>query len=64
VSRALTATVSDIDGDAGPVRWRVDGVWMAPGTNAMVVSENHLLEAVVRDARGATTTAIKELTCN
>ena len=63
-SRALTTTVSDPDGDAEPVRWRVDGLWMAPGTNAMVVSAAHVLDAVVRDARGATTTARKEVSCN
>ena len=64
VSRALTATVSDPDSDAGPVRWRVDGVWLAPGTSAMIITEPHVLEAIVRDARGATTTATKEVSCN
>lgn len=61
--RALTATVSDPNGDAGPVRWKVDGVLLAPGTSTMVVTGSHTLEAVVRDARGATTTAKKVVSC-
>lgn len=64
VARALTATVSDPDSDAGPVRWRVDGVLLAPGTNSMMVTEAHTLEAIVRDLRGATTTSTKEVSCN
>jgi hypothetical protein len=62
-SRALGATVSDPDGDAGSVRWRVDGVLMAAGTNTMVVSGPHQVDAVVRDSRGATTTATKVVSC-
>lgn len=61
--RALGATVSDPDGDAGSVRWRVDGVLMAAGTTAMVVSGAHQVDAVVRDGRGATTTATKVVSC-
>ncbi len=55
--RLLTASVSDPDDDAGPVRFRVDGVLLAPGTSRMIVSGPHTLDAIVRDARGATTTA-------
>ena len=61
--RALTASVSDPDADAGPVRWKVDGVLMAPGTSSMIVTGTHTLEAVVRDSRGATTTARRQVTC-
>ena len=63
VSRALSATVSDPNSDAGAVRWRVDGVLMAPGTTSMVVTGSHTVEAVVRDTRGATTTAKKVVSC-
>jgi hypothetical protein len=63
-SRSLIASVTDPDSDAGAVRWRVDGVLMAPGTSSMIVSEPHTLEAIARDSRGATTTATKELSCN
>ena len=62
-ARALTATVSDPNGDAGPVRWKVDGVLLAPGTSTMVVTGMHTLEAVVRDDRGATTTGKKVVSC-
>lgn len=64
VSRALTAMVTDPDSDAGAVRWRVDGVLMAPMTSSMVVTGTHTLEAIARDARGATTTSTKEVSCN
>ena len=63
-SRTLIAVVSDPDSDASAVRWRVDGVLMAPATTSMVVTGTHTLEAIVRDARGATTTATKEVSCN
>jgi len=62
-SRPLTATVSDPNGDAGSLRWRVDGVLLAPATTSMVVSGPHSIEAVVRDARGATTTAREDVSC-
>lgn len=62
--RALTATVSDPNGDAGAVRWKVDGVLLAPGTSTMVVTTSHTLEAVVRDGRGATTTGKKVISCS
>jgi len=62
--RSLTATTSDPNGDAGPVRWRVDGVLLAPGTVRMLVTRGHTLEAIVRDGRGATTTARKVITCS
>lgn len=64
VSRALTAMVTDPDSDASPVRWRVDGVLMAPTTSSIVVTETHTIEAIARDARGATTTVTKEVSCN
>jgi hypothetical protein len=46
-----------------PVPWRVDGVLLKAGTNSMVVTNAHTLEAIVRDSRGATTTARKAITC-
>jgi hypothetical protein len=64
LSRALTAVVSDPNSDAGNLRWKVDGILLAPGTNSMVVTEPHMLEVFVRDARGATTTSQKEISCN
>jgi len=63
LSRPLTATVFDPNGDAGTVRWRVDGVLMAPGTTSMVVTGSHTVEAVVHDSRGAATTAKKAVSC-
>ncbi len=62
-SRVLTAAVFDPNADAGPVRWKVDGALMAPGTSNMIVTGTHSLEAVVRDNRGATTTAKKVISC-
>lgn len=43
--RALAASVTDPNGDAGPVRWRVDGVLLAPGATSMIVSTPHTVEA-------------------
>jgi len=63
VSRALTATVSDANSDAGSVRWWVDGVLMAPSTSSMVISGPHTIEAVVRDGRGGSTTAKQVVSC-
>jgi hypothetical protein len=62
-ARALTATVSDPDADAGAVRWIVDGLLMAPGTTAITPGGSHTVSAVVRDGRGATTTATKVVSC-
>lgn len=62
--RSLTATVADPDGDASPPRWRVDGVLLAPGTSSITITQPHTIEAQVRDARGATTTSKKSVTCN
>ena len=62
-SRTLSATVADPNSDAGAVRWRVDGVLMAPSTSTLVVNGVHTVEAVVRDGRGATTTAKKVVSC-
>ncbi|HRI10540.1 MAG TPA: hypothetical protein PKW35_22120 [Nannocystaceae bacterium] len=64
VARALTATVSDPDDDADSLRWRVDGVLMAPGMTSMIVTKAHTLEAIGRDTRGAAATARKQVSCS
>ena len=61
---ALLDRVADPDGDASPPRWRVDGVLLAPGTSSITITQPHTIEAQVRDARGATTTSKKSVTCN
>ena len=56
-------SVSDADSDLASVRWRVDGVLMQYGITSMAFTQAHLLELVVRDARGATVTAKKNVGC-
>jgi hypothetical protein len=60
----LTQTSSDPDGDLASVRWTVDGVPIAPGTSTIPFTRAHVLRAVARDSRGATTTATQTVTCN
>lgn len=59
----LAKSVSDADGDLASVRWRVDGVLMQNGITSMPFTQPHLLELVVRDARGATVTKQKNVGC-
>lgn len=59
----LSKSVSDGDGDLASARWRVDGVLMQDGITSMSFTQPHLLELVVRDARGATITAKKNVGC-
>lgn len=49
--------------DTGALRWRVDGVLIAPGTNSIMVTGAHTVAAFVRDSRGATTTEEKVISC-
>jgi hypothetical protein len=56
-------SVSDADGDLASVRWRVDGVLMDDAITSMPFTQPHLLELVVRDARGATVTQQKNVGC-
>lgn len=39
--RTLTATINDPDDDIESLRWRVDGVMMAPGTAAIPINTTH-----------------------
>lgn len=62
--QTLSATASDPNGDlVTPVRWEVDGVRMAPGTSSIAFTRSHVLKAYGRDARGATTTKTKTVSC-
>jgi len=63
VARTLSATVTDPDSDAGALRWRVDGVLMAPSTTSIMVTGSHTVGAFVRDSRGATSTEEKVISC-
>ncbi len=62
-TRTLSKSVSDADADIASVRWRVDGVLMEDGITSMAFTQPHLLELVVRDARGATITTKKHVGC-
>jgi hypothetical protein len=59
----LTATTGDPDSDLDTVRWYVDDVLMVAGTTSMWTTTGHVLRAVARDDRGATTTATKTIAC-
>lgn len=60
----LTASVSDRDADVESERWFVDDVLMSNSLASMSFTEDHQLKLVVRDSRGATTTAVKDVQCN
>jgi hypothetical protein len=60
---ALTANVSDPDGDLLPLRWYVDDVLLSPTTTSIEVTQPHTFKAVARDARGATVSKTKAITC-
>jgi hypothetical protein len=59
----LQANASDRDNDLVSVRWRIDGVLMAPTTNSVSFTTGHVLAAIAEDARGARTTVRKVLAC-
>ncbi|MBK8240979.1 MAG: hypothetical protein IPK74_36135 [Deltaproteobacteria bacterium] len=63
VSRALTATVSDANNDLVSTRWLVDGKLLAASVTSVVFTETHELAVRARDARGATTTVKKVVSC-
>jgi hypothetical protein len=45
------------------VRWYVDDVLLAPSVTTIPMTGAHTLRAVARDARGASTTATKSISC-
>lgn len=60
---SLSSTAADPDSDLSVVRWYVDDVLLGPSVTAIPITGPHMLRAVARDARGATTTATKLLSC-
>jgi hypothetical protein len=62
-SRALTYTQSDPNNDIVSRRWLVDGTLLAPSVTSVVFTGTHTLALRVRDARGATTTTTKVISC-
>ena len=62
-TRTLSKSLYDADGDLASARWFVDGVLMQDGLTSMAFTQAHQLKLVARDARGATTTAIKNVGC-
>ncbi len=60
----LTESFTDPDGDLASVRWFVDDVPLSDSTTAISITESHTLRAVAEDARGAATTATKQISCN
>ena len=62
-TRTLSKSLYDADGDLASARWFVDGVLMQGGITSMAFTQAHQLKLVARDARGATTTAIKNVGC-
>lgn len=63
VPTTLASTSSDPDGDVDDVRWYVDDELVHAGTTALTWTTSHELKAVVRDDRGAATTATKTVSC-
>lgn len=62
-SLQLTANTSDPDADLASVRWYVDDALLGPTVTAIPVTQAHTLRVVARDARGATTTDVKAVSC-
>lgn len=60
---ALTHATSDPDGDLASVRWYVDDVLLSSATSTLPFTRSHVLRAVARDSRGATTTDTLTVTC-
>lgn len=63
VSRALTYTQSDPNNDIVSRRWLVDGTLLASSVTSVVFTGTHTLAMRLRDARGATTTVTKVVSC-
>lgn len=60
---ALTADTFDAEYDLESLRWYVDDVLLDAGTTSIDFTTDHVLRAVARDARGATRSATKSVTC-
>lgn len=60
---ALVVSASDPDNDIVSLRWAVDGVLLEDPNPTIPFTEAHEITAIVRDARGATTTDTKLITC-
>jgi hypothetical protein len=60
---ALSAAVTDPDGDVQSVRWTIDGVLMAPSVSTVISTGPHELQVTARDKRGAATTDRRSITC-
>jgi hypothetical protein len=58
-----SACGADLDGDLASVRWLVDGVLMEDGITHLTITEPHQLTLLARDERGATATAVKNVSC-
>jgi len=63
VPRSLTATVSDPNNDIVSTRWLVNGVLLASSVSSVTFTGSRELAVRVRDARGATTTTKKVISC-
>lgn len=59
----LQVIAQDPDGDLAEVRWMVDDLLLATDTDQVSFTVPRVLKARLRDARGATTTLRKEVTC-
>ncbi|MBK8238363.1 MAG: hypothetical protein IPK74_22765 [Deltaproteobacteria bacterium] len=60
---SLTLDTDDAEADVASVRWRVDGVLLDDALTSIAFTQAHELTAIVRDARGATTTVRKSIAC-
>ena len=60
---ALSANASDPDGDLDSVRFFVDGVLVAPLTTQIPFTGPHMVRAVARDERGATSSDEQLVAC-
>lgn len=54
---------ADPDDDLVSLRWLVDGVLLEDSTTSIPFTESHEITAILRDARGATATATKTISC-
>lgn len=62
---ALVVTSAyDPDDDIVSLRWIVDGLLLTDPNPTIPFTQAHEITAVVRDARGATPTDAKSVTCN
>lgn len=57
------SSASDPDNDIASLRWVVDGVLLEDPNPTISITQAHEVTAIVRDARGATTTDTKVITC-